>query len=87
MRLRRGDNEKNGQAKTETSEGAKKALLSLCEMSAVLWGKVNYKRRQSFFSGEIDWDTKNEYDEFKWVLGSATIQQIIRKTRSLEELL
>ncbi|MHA1506264.1 MAG: RNA-guided endonuclease InsQ/TnpB family protein [Candidatus Asgardarchaeia archaeon] len=56
-----------------------KVLLSLCEMSAVLWNKVNYKRRQSFFKGEIDWDTKEEYNGFKRVLGSATTQQIIRK--------
>lgn len=56
-----------------------KVLFSICEMSAVLWNRVNYKRRQSFFVGEIDWDTKEEYDEFKRILGSATAQQIIRK--------
>jgi putative transposase len=56
-----------------------KALFSLCGMSAVLWNKVNYKRRQSFFAGEIDWDTKEEYEEFKRIIGSATAQQIIRK--------
>ncbi len=51
----------------------------MCEVSAVLWNKINYKRRQSFFSGEIDWNTKEEYNEFKRILGSATAQQIIRK--------
>jgi len=56
-----------------------KVLFSLCEMSAVLWNKVNYKRRQGFFAGSIDWDTKEEYNEFKRILGSATTQQIIRK--------
>lgn len=56
-----------------------KVLFSLCEMSAVLWNRVNYKRRQSFFAGEIDWDTREEYEEFKRILGSATAQQIIRK--------
>jgi len=56
-----------------------KVLFSLCEMSAVLWNKVNYRRRQSFFAGEIDWDTKEEYGEFKRIIGSATAQQIIRK--------
>jgi putative transposase len=56
-----------------------KVLFSLCEMSAVLWNKVNYKRRQSFFAGEIDWDTRSEYEEFKRILGSATAQQVIRK--------
>jgi len=61
------------------SEEQEKVLLSLCEMSVVLWNKVNYKRRQSFFRGEIDWDSKEEYGEFKHVIGSATAQQIIRK--------
>ena len=42
-----------------------KALFMLVEMSAVLWNKVNYKRRQTFFAGSIDWDTKEEYEEFK----------------------
>ena len=28
-----------------------KDLLSLCEMSAVLWNKLNYIRRQAFFEG------------------------------------
>ena len=56
-----------------------KVLFSLCGMSAVLWNKVNYKRRQSFFKGEVDWDTSNEYNEFKRILGSATAQQVIRK--------
>jgi len=61
------------------SKEQEKILRTLCEMSAVLWNKVNYKRRQSFFAGEIDWDTRNEYNEFKRILGSATTQQIIRK--------
>jgi len=56
-----------------------KVLLNLCEMSAVLWNRVNYKRRQSFFAGSIDWDTGEEYEEFKRILGSATAQQVIRK--------
>ena len=56
-----------------------KALFSLCEMSAVLWNKVNYKRRQSFFASEIDWDSKEEYEELKRIVGAATAQQIIRK--------
>ena len=58
-----------------------KVLLSLCEMSAVLWNKLNYIRRQAFFDGRFDWrDGIDElYDEFKRILGSATAQQIIRK--------
>lgn len=46
---------------------------------AVLWNKLNFKRRQSFFKGQFDWDSKIEYDEFKGWIGSATAQQIIRK--------
>ena len=32
-----------------------KVLFSLCEMSAVLWNKLNYIRRQTFFDGRFDW--------------------------------
>jgi len=56
-----------------------KALFMMAEMSAVLWNKVNYKRRQTFFAGSIDWDTKEEYEEFKKILGATTTQQVIRK--------
>jgi len=56
-----------------------KALFAFCEMSAVLWNKVNYRRRQSFFAGEINWNADEEYEEFKRILGAATAQQIIRK--------
>ena len=56
-----------------------KELRGLVEMSVVLWNKINYKRRQSFFKGNIDWDTKEEYNGFKRIIGSATAQQIERK--------
>jgi len=58
-----------------------KVLFSLCEMSAVLWNKLNYVRRQAFFEGRFDWkEGVNElYNEFKRILGSATAQQIVRK--------
>ena len=42
------------------SKEQERVLLSLCEVSAVLWNKVNYRRRQSFFRGEIDWDSEEE---------------------------
>jgi len=46
---------------------------------ATLWNKLNYRRRQSFFEGEINWEAKDFYDEFKGWIGSATAQQIVRK--------
>ncbi len=61
-----------------------KVLFSLCEMSAVLWNKLNYIRRQAFFEGRFDWKEGVDelYNEFKRILGSATAQQIIRKNNS-----
>ena len=58
-----------------------KALLNLCEMSAVLWNKLNYIRRQSFFGGRFEWEecVAELYNEFKRIIGAATAQQIIRK--------
>jgi len=58
-----------------------KVLFSLCEMSAVLWNKLNYIRRQAFFEGRFDWKEGVDelYNEFKRILCSATAQQIIRK--------
>ncbi len=63
------------------TEEQEKVLFSLCEMSAVLWNKLNYIRRQAFFDGRFNWNegVKELYDEFKRILGSATTQQIIRK--------
>ncbi len=56
-------------------------LFSLCEMSAVLWNKPNYIRRQLFFESRFDWKEGVDelYDEFKKIIGSATAQQIVRK--------
>ncbi|HDH44163.1 MAG TPA: transposase [Thermococcus sp.] len=58
-----------------------KVLFSLCEMSAVLWNKLNYVRRQALFKGRFDWKEGIDelYNEFKKIIGSATAQQIIRK--------
>ena len=63
------------------TEEQEKALLNLCEMSAVLWNKLNYIRRQSFFGGRFEWEegVAELYDEFKPIIGAATAQQIIRK--------
>jgi len=63
------------------TEEQEKALLNLCEMSAVLWNKLNYIRRQSFFEGRFEWEESlaELYNEFKPIIGAATAQQIIRK--------
>ena len=39
-------------------------LSKLCDLSAVLWNLISFRRRQSFFKGKIDWDTDGEYKEF-----------------------
>ncbi|MFX1520300.1 MAG: RNA-guided endonuclease TnpB family protein [Promethearchaeota archaeon] len=54
-------------------------VLRLTVSCAVLWNKLNFKRRQSFFQGKFDWDSNAEYDAFKGWVGSAAAQQIIRK--------
>jgi len=63
------------------TEEQEKALLNLCEMSAVLWNKLNYIRRQSFFEGAFNWEegVAELYEEFKPIIGAATAQQIMRK--------
>ena len=70
-----------------------KVLKNLCYMSAVLWNRLNYIRRQSFFQSDFKWNTsvKELYNDFKKILGSAITQEIIRKNdeawRSFFELL
>ncbi|MDF2955356.1 MAG: Transposase [Candidatus Alkanophagales archaeon MCA70_species_2] len=44
-----------------------------------MYNEINYKRRQSFFSGEFDWSTDEFYRKYKKLIGSATAQQIIIK--------
>ena len=65
-----------------------KVQFSLCEMSAVLWNKLNYIRRQAFFEGRFDWKEGVDelYNEFKPILGSATAN-CKEEQRSLEEFL
>lgn len=54
-------------------------LKELCDSSAMLWNELCYTRRQSFFKGKINWDSKKLYQEYKSVVGSVIAQQIIRK--------
>ena len=65
--------------KLNPTEEQEKKLFELANNCSRLWNEVNYKRRQSFFSGEIDWNTDIEYNKYKRLVGSATAQQIIRK--------
>jgi len=59
--------------------GNQDRFLELAKGCSALWNVVNNKRRQSFFSGAIDYDTEDEYKAFAPNIGSATTQQIIRK--------
>lgn len=54
-------------------------LLEMADACARLWNELNYRRRQSFFKGEIDWESRDLYDKYKGIVGSATTQQIQRK--------
>jgi len=59
-------------------------IHALAEGCAVLWNKLNYRRRQSFFdkNSGFDWSSDELYDDFKGWVGSTTAQQIIRKNNS-----
>jgi len=54
-------------------------LFELADNCARMFNEVNYKRRQSFFSGNFDWNTDFFYHKYKKVIGSATAQQVTRK--------
>lgn len=57
-------------------------VFEIADNCSQLWNTVNYKRRQSFFKGKIDWTTNEEYKQFSKQVGSATAQQIIRKNNN-----
>ena len=54
-------------------------LLEIADACARLWNELNYRRRQSFFKGEINWESRDLYDKYKGTIGSATAQQVQRK--------
>jgi|Deesub1362B_J571_1020462.scaffolds.fasta_scaffold00217_39 putative transposase len=54
-------------------------LFELADACSALYNAVNYRRRQSFFEGEIDWNYKDIYDAFSPVLGAYIAGQVIRK--------
>ncbi|MFQ5818402.1 MAG: RNA-guided endonuclease InsQ/TnpB family protein [Candidatus Heimdallarchaeota archaeon] len=61
---------------TKTQE---QQLFRLAEGCSSLFNEVNYKRRLSFFAGNLDLTTDEFYQKYKNKIGSATAQQIIRK--------
>jgi putative transposase len=61
-----------------TSE-QRQRLFQVADACASLWNELNYRRRQSFFKGQISWEDRDLYDKYKGVVGSATAQQIQRK--------
>jgi putative transposase len=54
-------------------------LFRRADACACMWNQIAYKRRQSFFNGNMDWNTDDAYHHYKKVIGSASAQQIIRK--------
>ena len=54
-------------------------LMERADGCARLWNELTYRRRQSFFDGKINWSSKDLYDKYKGIVGSATAQQIQRK--------
>ena len=54
-------------------------LFQLADNCSRMWNEINYKRRQSFFSDKLDWNTDEFYNKYKSIIGSAAAQQIIRK--------
>ncbi len=54
-------------------------LFNRADACAGMWNQITYKRRQSFFSGQMDWNTDEAYHHYKKIVGSASAQQIIRK--------
>jgi len=61
------------------TEKQHKRLLEAADACARLWNELNYRRRQSFFKGEINWESEDLYDKYKGIIGSATTQQMERK--------
>ncbi|MFC6734405.1 MULTISPECIES: transposase [unclassified Haladaptatus] len=57
-------------------------LHDLLDASASLWNELTYERRQNYFDGESVWDTADYRKQYVGVLGSATAQQLIRKSKS-----
>jgi putative transposase len=64
------------------SEQDRELLHELLDASASLWNELTYERRQQYFDGESVWDTTDYRKQYVGILGSATAQQLIRKSKS-----
>jgi putative transposase len=63
------------------TEQDERLLREVLDASASLWNELTYERRQQYFDGESVWDTDDYRKRYVGVLGSATAQQLIRKSR------
>mgnify|MGYP007109719399 CR=1 FL=1 len=54
-------------------------LFELADNCTKMYNEINYKRRQSYFAGKMNWNTDEEYHKYKKLIGSATAQQVINK--------
>ncbi|WP_254546871.1 RNA-guided endonuclease InsQ/TnpB family protein [Halomarina pelagica] len=63
------------------SEQDRELLHELLDASASLWNELTFERRQNYFDGESVWDTDDYRKRYVDILGSATAQQLIRKSR------
>ena len=57
-------------------------LREVLNASASLWNELTYERRQQYFDGKSVWDTDDYRKRYVGVLGSATAQQLIRKSKN-----
>ncbi len=64
------------------TERDERLLHELLHASASLWNELTFERRQQYFDGESVWDTADYRKQYVGVLGSATAQQLIRKSKS-----
>jgi len=51
--------------KLKPTKEQERKLFELADNCSKLWNEINYKRRQSFFKGKINWNTDEEYNKYK----------------------
>ncbi len=52
--------------KLKPTKEQERKLFELADNCSKLWNEINYRRRQSFFKGEIDWNTDEVHQGFMW---------------------